>query len=107
MKIEVYETPDGKCPFQRWFDGLNTQAALKVRTALARIETGNLANVKSVSRGVQECRINFGPGYRVYFGRDGDTVVILLTGGSKTRQHKDIKSAWALWTEYKKRKKGG
>lgn len=107
MRIELYEAEDGTCPFQKWFDGLNTQAALKIRTALARIETGNLSNVKSVAKGVLECRINFGPGYRVYFGRDGDTLVILLTGGSKSRQQKEVERAWSLWTSYKKRKKGG
>lgn len=105
IRVTQYETPDGHCPFADWFNGLDVRAALKVRTALARIETGNLGDVKSVGDGVLERRINFGPGYRVYFGRDGDEVVILLTGGTKRRQQSDIKAAKALWVEYKARKR--
>ena len=82
-KLVVYVTEAGKTPFEDWFNGLDTAAALKVRTALARIETGNLGDVKPVGQGVSERRITFGPGYRVYFGQDGDTLVILLCGGTK------------------------
>ncbi len=69
------------------------------------METGNLSNVKSVGGGVQECRIHTGPGYRVYFGRDGDRLVVLLGGGTKTRQQQDIDDARALWQDYKRRKR--
>jgi len=92
-KLVVYVTEAGKIPFEDWFNGLDTAAALKVRTALARIETGNLGDVKPVGQGVSERRITFGPGYRVYFGKDGDTLVILLCGGTKKRQSKDIEQA--------------
>lgn len=68
-----------------WFADLEATARAKVARAIARMEQGNLSNVKSVGEGVLECRIDFGPGYRVYFGRDGDTLVILLTGGTKKR----------------------
>jgi len=105
-KLVQYETPQGACPFADWFDRLDTRAALKVRTALARIETGNLGDVKPVGQGVSERRIDLGPGYRVYFGQDGDTLIVLLVGGSKKRQQKDIEQAHALWAEYKARKKG-
>jgi len=84
---------------------LNVQAALKVNTYLTRIENGNHSSVKSVGNGVHECRIDWGPGYRVYFGKDGDTLVILLGGGTKKRQQKDIGATKALWREYKTRKK--
>lgn len=80
------------------------QAAAKVATALERIADGNLSNVKSVGSGVLECRIDFGPGYRIYFGRDGDRLVILLAGGTKKRQQEDIHVAIEHWGEYKKRK---
>ena len=75
-------------------------------TALVRMESGNLTNSKSVGAGVLECRIDFGPGYRIYFGRDGDDLIILLGGGTKTRQQKDINMAQDLWQEYKRRKRG-
>lgn len=69
--------------------------------ALVRLEQGNFSNVKSVGQGVLEYRIDFGPGYRVYFGRDGEALVILLTGGTKKRQQRDIQTAHAYWREYK------
>jgi putative addiction module killer protein len=106
-KLSVYETEDGVCPFSDWFDGLDAQAAAKVTTALLRMETGNPGDVKSVGDGVSERRITFGPGYRVYFGQDGADIVILLCGGTKKRQSKDIAAAKTLWAEYKRRKKGG
>ena len=74
--------------------------------ALTRIELGNLSNVKGVGAGVQEYRIDFGPGYRIYFGRDGEHVVILLAGGTKSRQQNDIATAGKRWTDYKARKNG-
>ena len=103
--IEVREYIDdrGRSPFGRWFDDLDANAAARVRTALARMEAGNLSNVKGVGSGVLECRMNVGPGYRVYFGRDGDTLIVLLGGGTKVRQQRDIEDARELWREYKRR----
>jgi len=75
-----------------------------VTTALLRIELGNLSNVKGVGAGVFEYRIDFGPGYRVYFGKDGETVVILLGGGTKKRQDRDIATAKERWKDYKERR---
>ncbi len=106
-ELVIYVTEDGKAPFADWFDKLDTVAALKVRTALARIETGNLGDVKPVGQGVSERRITFGPGYRVYFGQDGDKLVILLCGGTKKRQSRDIDQAKAFWGDYKSRKQKG
>ena len=68
------------------------------------MESGNLSNVRGVGSGVLECRIHVGPGYRVYFGRDGDTLIVLLGGGTKERQQRDIEDARDLWREYKRRK---
>jgi len=76
-----------------------------VAIALVRMEQGNLSNVKGVGAGVFENRINFGPGYRIYFGKDGAALIILLGGGTKKRQPKDIEEAKMLWREYKRRKR--
>jgi putative addiction module killer protein len=78
-----------------------------VAAALARIQHGNLSNAKGVGAGVYEYRIDFGPGYRIYFGKDGDRVVILVGGGTKKRQQEDIKNALARWRDYKLRKAKG
>jgi putative addiction module killer protein len=74
--------------------------------AVARLEQGNLSNVKPVGEGVLEYRINWGPGYRVYFCRDGEVLVILLTGGTKKRQQRDITAAIEMWADYRRRKRG-
>ena len=73
-------------------------------TAVLRIGLGNFSNVKGVGGGVFEFRISFGPGYRVYFGKDGEEIVILLGGGTKKRQEKDIQLALGRWEDYKQRK---
>lgn len=105
MRAIEYLDVSGRSPFRRWFDGLDPQAAAKITIVLARLELGNLSNVKSVGGGVIEARIDFGPGYRVYFGRDGDALVILLGGGTKQRQQNDIAAAQARWVDYKRRRK--
>jgi putative addiction module killer protein len=104
--IQEYLTLDGKSPFGKWFEGLNARAAVKVRVAIARIELGNFSNAKSVGFGVSEIKIDFGPGYRVYYGKDGEDIIILLAGGTKKRQPQDIQQAKNLWLEFKKRKGG-
>jgi putative addiction module killer protein len=76
-----------------------------VNTALARIRLGNLSNVEPVGEGVLEFKIDFGPGYRIYFGRDGDDLIILLGGGLKKRQQTDIAKAKACWADYKLRRR--
>jgi putative addiction module killer protein len=106
MDVREYLAPDGRSPFGAWVDDLDPQAAAKVTTALARIRLGNLSNVKGVGAGVFECRVDFGPGYRIYFGRDGETIVILVAGGTNRRQQRDITDAQARWQDYKDRKKG-
>lgn len=84
---------------------LDIRAFAKVSAAIARIRTGNFGDVKAVGGGVSERRIDFGPGYRVYFGKDGPKLVILLGGGTKSRQSNDIHDAQTAWQEYKRRKK--
>jgi len=96
---------EGQSPFERWFDGLDAQAATKINVALTRLAQGNVSNVKGVGGGVFEFRVDLGPGYRIYFGRDGHDLVILLGGGTKRRQQQDIDSAFARWMDYKTRKK--
>lgn len=105
FEIRAYATEDGKSPYRRWFKALNTAAAVKVTTALERMEDGNLSNAKAVGSGVSEYKIDFGPGYRIYFGMDGLTLVILLCGGTKKRQQAGIQAAKRFWADYKKRKR--
>ena len=90
--------------FRSWFDSLNAGAAAKVATAVTRISLGNFSNVEGVGSGVFEYKLDFGPGYRIYFGKDGKTLVILLGGGIKKRQQRDINAALANWQDYKRRK---
>jgi len=105
VTVKEYIDDNGNSPFARWFDNLDPRVAAKVATALLRMEQGNFSNAKGVGVGVSEYKIDHGPGYRVYFGRDGEKLVILLGGGTKKRQQKDIETAKALWQDYKKRKK--
>ena len=102
ITVKEYLDPAGESPFARWFDGLHAPAAAKVATALYRLELGNYSNVKSVGAGVHECRIDFGPGYRIYFGKDGKRLIILLGGSGKKRQQKSIDAAKRAWAAYKK-----
>lgn len=103
MIIKEYIEKDGQSSFARWFDNLNSVAAAKVTTALYRLEQGNHSNIKSVGEDVLEYRIDFGPGYRIYFGKDGSELIILLGGGHKKQQNKDISLAKQKWDEYKQR----
>jgi putative addiction module killer protein len=105
-EIRYYVASDGQEPFADWFADLEAVARAKVTRAIARLEQGNLSNVKSVGQGVLEYKIDFGPGYRVYFGRDDEAVVILLTGGTKKRQQRDIDAAHTYWQDYKQGKRG-
>jgi putative addiction module killer protein len=103
--ILEYLDGSGRIPFRDWFDSLDAQAAAKINTALTRLANGNTSNVKGVGSGVSEVRADFGPGYRIYFGRDGNEFVILLGGGTKRRQQQDIEAALVRWVDYKRRKK--
>jgi putative addiction module killer protein len=104
--IEIVEclTETGVSPYRKWFDTLDPQAAATVTIALERLADGNSSRVKAVSEGVSEIRIDRGPGYRIYFGWDGKALVVLLGGGTKRRQQRDIADAVALWRSYRARK---
>ena len=105
MQVLQYLDSAGHNPFAAWFDGLDAQAAAKVTIAIARLEQGNLSSAKGVGGGFLEFRIDFGPGYRAYFGRDGETIIILLGGGTKKRQSDDIATAKARWNDYRRRRR--
>jgi len=105
-QIRYYVAADGRETFARWFADLEAVVRAKVTRALVRLEQGNFSNVKSVGEGVFEYRIDFGPGYRVYFGQDGRTLVILLSGGTKKRQQRDIDEAHGYWQDYQRSKRG-
>jgi putative addiction module killer protein len=104
--VQVLEYVDlrARSPYAAWFDSLSAEAASKVAVAAYRLAEGNFSGVKGVGAGVFERKIEFGPGYRIYFGKDGDTIVILLGGGSKQRQQDDIRNARERWLDYKRRK---
>jgi putative addiction module killer protein len=104
LSVLEYLDRAGSSPFAGWFQALDAPTAAKVSTAIRRLELGNFSNVKGAGAGVLEYRIDFGPGYRVYFGKDGEKVVILLGGGTKKRQDRDIAIAHERWADYKKRK---
>jgi putative addiction module killer protein len=105
IELRGYIDEKGNKRFAGWLEGLDASAAAKVTIALTRMEQGNLSKVKGIGAGVYEYKIDFGPGYRIYFGKDGELLVILLGGGTKKRQNKDIQAAQELWADYKRRKK--
>jgi putative addiction module killer protein len=105
-ELRYYVAADGVQPFAEWFAELEPVSRARVTRALVRLQQGNFSNVKSVGEGVLEYRIDSGPGYRVYFGRDGEALLILLTGGTKKRQQRDIGAAHGCWRDYKQSKRG-
>jgi putative addiction module killer protein len=102
-----YLDMEGRTPFQRWFERLGPIEMAKVTMGLDRLAAGNLSNAKSVGAGVVELRIHYGPGYRVYFGRDGERIIVLLAGGTKKRQELDITMARQAWRDYWSRRDAG
>ena len=102
IDLRYFIDGDGNSRFEDWFANLEAKAAAKVAGALARMEQGNLSNAKGVGEGVLEYKIDWGTGYRVYFDRERDVLILLLTGGTKKRQRHDIETAKALWAEYKR-----
>ena len=106
LQVREYVDRTGVSSFRNWLDSLDMTTKARIQARILRIESGNLGDHKSVGRGVGELRIDFGPGYRVYFGKDGATLILLLTGGHKGSQGRDIKRAQALWSEYLKGKGG-
>jgi len=104
QSLEEYVTSDGKNPFRKWLRGLrDARVRARIRVRLNRIRLGNFGNAKSVGGGVSELVIPYGPGYRVYFARTGHTIVLLLCGGDKSTQTRDISTAKEYWLDYKRR----
>ena len=104
--LQRYITSEGKIPFATWFDSLkDTQTKYRIDLRLNRLQLGNLGDYRSVGEGVCELKINYGPGYRIYFGQIGTTIILLLCGGDKSSQEKDIFLALEYWKDYKRRRK--
>ena len=100
--VREYVDDGGRIPFRDWLSDLDTVTRARVQARILRFETGNLGDHRDVGGGVWEARLDFGPGYRLYFGRSGREVVLLLQGGSKKSQKNDIKRAREFWSEYLK-----
>lgn len=100
-EIRIYKTEDGKYPFLNWIDSLKdkkTESIIWLR--LERVSLVNFGDCKFIGDGIFELRVDFGPGYRVYFGNDGNQLVIILSGGDKDRQNNDIQKAKRYWQDY-------
>jgi putative addiction module killer protein len=104
LQLRTYVDEHGRVPFEAWVLDLDQRAQSKVTIGLVRLARGNLSNVEAVGAGVSELKLDWGPGYRVYFGQDGKTIVVLLCGGTKKRQGRDIAVAKMRWADYKARK---
>ena len=105
FEVVHYVTREGRDYFDAWFRNQTSQARARIQNRIDRVELGNFGDFKGLGKGVSELRIDFGAGYRVYYGRDGNTLVILLGGGTKQRQGRDIERAQALWEEYNQEKR--
>jgi putative addiction module killer protein len=106
--ISYYLTESGGKPFKEWLDGLkDIVARQKIRIRLDRVRLGNLGKNRSVGEGVYELKIDYGPGYRVYYGLEKKALILLLLGGDKSSQKKDITQAKIFWEEYVRRKFNG
>jgi putative addiction module killer protein len=101
--VQIYVTSEGQTPFSEWLASLrDSKARAKIRVRLDRVSLGNLGDCHGVGDGVQELRIDYGPGYRVFLGQVGSTIVLLLCGGDKSTQAKDIEQAKRYWNEYRR-----
>ncbi len=104
MEVSQYQTADGKMPLTAWLVGLrDREAHARIVARLDRLKAGLFGDWKSVGGGICELRIDHGPGYRVYYAQDGKTLILLLSGGNKRTQAKDIEKAHAYWKDYKAR----
>ena len=105
-EIQKYVTDTEMCPFDQWFEKLDIQTQVQVDVRLDRISLGNFGDYKSVGEGVYELRLFFGAGYRIYYGIIGKRIILLLTGGAKKNQNKDIKIAKKFWKTYQNERGG-
>jgi putative addiction module killer protein len=105
--IKTYEQADGKKPFEEWLNDLKDGLSrARIRSRLDKVATGNFGDFRSVGDGVSELRFTFGPGFRVYYALKDEVIVVLLIGGDKSSQEKDIEKAKELWNDYKERTNG-
>ena len=104
LRIIEYLDQRERSPFTAWFEGLNAEAAAKITAALHQVGSGNWGNTRGVGGGIFERKVDFGPGYRVYFGKDGESLVVLLGGSTKQRQQQAIEAARERWTDFRRRK---
>lgn len=105
--VREYLTAAGRNPFREWLGTLDVAVRARVQARVLRFELGNLGDHKSVGAGVWEARLAFGPGYRIYFGKDGDSIIVRLLGGAKASQGRDIRRAQELWRDYLEAKRHG
>jgi putative addiction module killer protein len=104
--IQNYLTTDGRDPYAQWLSGLaDRQARARILVRVARMGAGNLGDCKPLSDGVWELRIDWGPGYRVYYAMAGKRLVLLLVGGDKRKQQADINTALAYWNDWQQRRR--
>jgi putative addiction module killer protein len=104
VELEEYQTADGALPFSEWLDGLRDgMARVRIARRLTRLQAGLLGDWKPVGGGVIELREDYGPGYRVYCARHGSTLIVLLAGGDKRTQQKDLERAQGYWQDWKQR----
>ncbi|MEQ1844471.1 MAG: type II toxin-antitoxin system RelE/ParE family toxin [Nitrospira sp.] len=102
-EIEEYETADGKFPFSEWLDALpDIKARARIRKRLTRVQLGNLGDCEPVGEGVTELKEHYGPGYRIYCGEKGATIIVLLCGGKKDSQEEDIARAKQYLSDYRR-----
>ena len=107
LTVREYLDDSGRSPFREWLTGLDHATRARIQARILRFELGNLGDHKQVGGGVWEARLTFGPGYRVYFGKSGAELVLLLLGGDKGSQRKDIKLAQGHWAKYLKEARRG
>jgi putative addiction module killer protein len=107
LAIREYLTADGRSRFREWLGSLTKAVGARIQARVLRFELGNLGDHKSVGKGVWEARVMFGPGYRIYFGKDGNAIIVLLVGGDKGSQAKNIARAQAFWRDFLELKRHG
>ncbi len=105
VEIIIYQTENGKEPFYDWLDTLEENIEERIQSRINRVKLGNLGDYKSLGNGILELRLDFGSGYRIYFGFDGSRIIVLLCGGDKKTQTKDIKKAQQYWRNYNDKNK--
>lgn len=100
-EVRLYQTASGREPFADWLENLNDYKTVRrIQKRLLKLEEGHYGDAKTLGEGLYELRFFFGAGYRVYFGEDGDSIVLLLLGGDKDSQRRDIERARIYWREY-------